>query len=108
VGQATYNIVKEKSLSVLQKTFLPPLLFVFGIGTYALMYNGVSTLMADMPMVALPTPVSTVQIAFGIIFLVGFFIMKLGVYRKIPWLYVKLMNLSQPHKKSILMYKSNS
>ncbi len=108
VGQATYNIVKEKSLSVLQKTFLPPLLFVFGIGTYALMYNGVSALMADMPMVAVPMPVSMLQIAFGIIFLAGFFIMKLGVYRKIPWLYVKLMNLSQPYKKSILMYKSNS
>ncbi|WP_232625259.1 proton-conducting transporter transmembrane domain-containing protein [Pareuzebyella sediminis] len=108
VGQATYNIGKEKSLSVLQKIVVPPLLFIAGIGTYALMYNGVSIVMTDIPMAAVPMPISMVQMAFGIVFLAGFFIMKLGVYRKIPWLYVKLMNLSQPYKKSILMYKSNS
>ena len=107
VGQATYNIVKEKSLSVLQKIIVPIGLFISGIGLYALVYNGVTVLMVDMPMAVAPTSVSAVQIVFGIVFLIGFFIMKLGVYRKIPWLYVKLMNLSQPYKKTILMYKSN-
>lgn len=106
VGQATYNIVKERSLSTLQKTIVPPILFISGIGIYALMYNGVTVLMSDMPMIDQPLPLSGVQITFGIMFLIGFFIMKLGVYRKIPWLYVKLMNISQPHKKSVLMYKS--
>ena len=108
VGQATYNIVKEQSLSVVQKIMVPIVIFVAGIGIYALMYNGVTVLMSDMPMIAQPLPLSWVQIIFGIIFLIGFFIMKLGVYRKIPWLYVKLMNISQPHKKSVLMYKSKS
>lgn len=107
VGQATYNIVKQQSLSLLQKAILPPILFVFGIGVYALMYNGVSFLMSDMPMVVMPLPLSIIQIGFGIVFLIGFFIMKLGVYRKVPWLYVKLLNVSQPNKKSILLYKSN-
>jgi NAD(P)H-quinone oxidoreductase subunit 5 len=87
---------------------VPLLLFVAGIGIYALMYNGVTVLMADMPMIAQPLPLDWVQIIFGIIFLIGFFIMKLGVYKKIPWLYVKLMNISQPYKKSVLMYKSKS
>ena len=108
VGQATYNIVKQKSLSVLQKIILPPILFISGIGIYALMYNGVTTLMIDMPMIAVPLPLTMVQIVFGIVFLIGFFIMKLGIYRKVPWLYVKLLNLSQPYKNSILMYKSRS
>ncbi len=108
VGQATYNIVKEQSLSVLQKIIVPIVIFVTGIGIYAFMYNGVTILMSDMPMIAEPLPLSWVQIIFGIIFLIGFFVMKLGVYRKIPWLYVKLMNISQPHKKSVLMYKSKS
>ena len=107
VGQITYNIVKEKSLSAMQKIVLPPVLFFSGISVYALLYNGVSVLMSDMPMIAVPMPLSPLQIVFGIIFLIGFFIMKLGVYRKIPWLYVHLMNLSQPFKKSILHYKSN-
>lgn len=108
VGQATYNIVKEHSLSVVQKIILPPVLFLAGIGAYAFMYNGVTSLMADMPMVAVPLPLSTVQIVFGIVFMIGFFIMKLGSYRMVPWLYVKLLNLSQPHKKSILFYKSKA
>jgi len=106
VGQVTYNIVKERSLSLIQKAVLPILLFVAGIGIYALFYNGVTILMADMPVVSQPMPLTWVQIVFGIVFLLGFFIMKLGVYKKLPWLYVKLMNASQPHKKSVLMYKS--
>jgi NAD(P)H-quinone oxidoreductase subunit 5 len=106
VGQATYNIVKEQGLSIAQKIIVPPLLFVVGIGLYALMYNGVTLLMSNMPMINQPMPLSWTQIIFGIIFLLGFFIMKLGVYKKLPWLYVKFMNLSQPHKKTVLMYKS--
>lgn len=108
VGQATYNIVKQKSLSFFQKIIAPPILFIFGIGIYALMYNWVTLLMADMPMVAVPLALSPIQIAFGVVFLIGFFIMKLEIYRKFPWFYVKLLNLSQPYKKSILMYKSKS
>ncbi|WP_044403703.1 proton-conducting transporter membrane subunit [Lacinutrix sp. Hel_I_90] len=108
VGQATYNIVKEYSLSILQKMIVLPILFTSGIGIYALMYNGVTMLMSDMPMIAKPLPLSWPQIIFGVIFLVGFFIMKLGVYQKLPWLYVKLMNISQPYKNSVLMYKSKA
>ncbi len=108
VGQVTYNIVKQQSLSLLQKTLLLPMIFLLGIGLYALVFNGVGHLMADMPMVAVPMPISAVQVFFGLIFLIGFFIMKLGLYRKVPRLYVKLMNVSQPYKNSILMYKSKS
>lgn len=93
---------------MLQKFILPSVLFISGIGTYALFYNGVTILMADLPMVAVPLPLSIVHVVFGMVFLTGFFIMKLGIYRKLPWLYVKLLNLSQPYKKSILLYKNNS
>lgn len=106
VGQVTYNIVKEKSLSFLQKITVPPLLFLAGILTYGLLYNAVTQIMGSMPMVDHPMPLSTLQIIFGIVFLMGFFMMKLGTYKKIPWLYVKLMNASQPYKKTVLMYKS--
>lgn len=105
VGQVTYNIVKEKSLSNIQKTIVPIVLFVSGIGMYALLYNGVTILMSDMPFAEVPQPLSVLQIAFGVVFLLGFFIMKLGFYKKIPWLYVKLLNLSQPNKKTILTSK---
>ena len=105
VGQITYNILKEKSLSSIQKIIVPIILFVTGIGVYALLYNGVTHLMANMPMVEVPQPLSVLQIVFGIVFLLEFFIMKLGLYKKIPWLYVKLLNLSQPNHKTVLTYK---
>jgi NAD(P)H-quinone oxidoreductase subunit 5 len=106
VGQVTYNIVKEKSLSIIQKTVIPILLFVSGIGLYALLYNGVTKLMVDMAMIEVPQSLSLIQIVFGVIFFLGFFTMKLGVYRKVPWLYVKLLNISQPDAKTVLKYKS--
>lgn len=105
VGQVTYNIVKEKSLSTIQKAVVPVVLFVSGIGMYALIYNGVTILMADMPLTVVPQPLSVLQIVFGVVFLLGFFIMKLGLYKKIPWLYVKLLNLSQPNKNTVLTSK---
>jgi NAD(P)H-quinone oxidoreductase subunit 5 len=107
VGQITYNIVKEKSLSNLQKVTLPPLLFLLGISAYGLVYNFVTSIMSSMPLVAVSVPLSATQIIFGIVFLIGFFIMKLGFYKQIPWLYVKLMNISQPYQKTVLLYKSN-
>lgn len=108
VGQATYNIVKQKNLSLISKALLPAVLFLIGIGVYALIYNGITSLMADMPMTDVPLPLSIIQIAFGILFLLGFFMMKLGTYRKVPWLYVKLLNGSQPHKKSVFMHTNKS
>lgn len=102
VGQITYNFVKARSLPFIHKTIAPIIIFISGIGLYALLYNGVTILMLEMPMVEVPQPLSVLQIVFGVIFLLGFFIMKLGVYRKIPWIYVMLLNASQPYKKTIL------
>ncbi|MGY3055284.1 NAD(P)H-quinone oxidoreductase subunit 5 [Pedobacter sp. UYEF25] len=105
VGQITYNIVKQKNLTIWQKAYIPPILFLTGIGLYALIYKGVTALMATMPMVDVPLPITITQIIFGMVFLIGFFVMKLGIYRKFYWLYVKLINDSQPHHKTILMFK---
>ncbi len=105
VGQVTYNIIKQNPLSGLQKIVLPPLLFVIGIAVYAISYQLVSTFMRGMEVVAAPTVITPFQVVFGFIFLIGFFLMKLGTYRKIPWLYVKLLNLSSPHKNTLLTPK---
>jgi NAD(P)H-quinone oxidoreductase subunit 5 len=53
--------------------------------------------MGDMPMIDLPIALSSIEVGFGILFLTGFFVMKLGIYN-FPWLYVKLLNISQPYK----------
>lgn len=101
VGQVTYNIVKEQRLTFVQKTFLPATLLVVGIGSYALLYNVVTKLMNGMPMIDHPMPLSSFELGFGILFLAGFFVMKLGIYRNYPWLYMKLLNISQPSKKTV-------
>lgn len=102
VGQITYNIVKQKIFNPVQKMVYPILLFSAGIVLYSLFYNGVTVLMASMPMTDVPVAISYVHIVFGIIFLIGFFTMKLGIYTKVPWLYVKLLNDSQPQKNTII------
>jgi NAD(P)H-quinone oxidoreductase subunit 5 len=107
-GQLVYNIVKLKTLNILQKIIVPPILFFSGIILYALIYNFITALMAEMPMVIISTPISIIQMVFGAIFIIGFFVMKLGIYRQIPWLYVKLLNASQPFKKTILTNKTTT
>lgn len=108
VGQLTYNIIKEKSLNSWRRIATPVILFAGGIVVYALFFNMVTFLMKDMQMVATGVPLTVVHIVFGIIFLIGFFIMKLGIYQKVPWLYVKFLNASQPYKKTILTFKQKS
>jgi NAD(P)H-quinone oxidoreductase subunit 5 len=41
--------------------------------TYAAIYKGVTILMSDMPMVVVPLSLSAIEIAFGMLFLAGFF-----------------------------------
>ena len=102
IGQITYNIVKQQVFSWIQKFIVPPVLFLSGIVIYALLFNGVSIIMAQAEIASGALPLSGTEILFGVVFLVSFFIMKLGVYRKIPWLYVKLLNMSQPDKNTVL------
>jgi len=106
VGQVVYNILNQTRISTAQKLLVIPLMIVAGIGIYALVFNGVTLLMHDMPMANVPIALTPTHIIFGVIFLIGFYIMLSGMYRKIPWLYVKLMNISQPLSKSIVSFKT--
>ncbi len=105
VGQATYNIVKQSLFTYVEKLGISAVLFIVGIAVYALFYNLVTHIMSEMPMIEVPQSLNGLQITFGIIFLVGFFIMKLGIYKNSTWLYVKLLNLSQPNKKTVFSSK---
>lgn len=107
VSQASYNIIKESSLSKWLQFTLPLVLLVSGISLYALVYNGVTIMMSEMPLVNVAQPLQAVHIAFGLVFIAGYFAMKLGLYRKTPWLYVKLLNATQPYRKTILINKNS-
>lgn len=105
VGQVTYNFIKQYTLPTLYRITVPILMYMAGIILYALAYNGVGVFMADTPMAIAPQQLTPVQVFFGILFLIGFFIMKLGVYRKYPWLYVQLLNTTQPFRQTVLKFK---
>ena len=106
VGQVTYNIINKSSLSSAKKLIVLPILIIAGITFYGLCFNGVTLLISDMAFTNTPVELTTVHIGFGVIFLIAFYIMLFGIYRKIPWLYVKLLNNSQPYGKSILSFKN--
>ena len=106
MGKGNRLIYPYNKSVIWQKIILPPIVFFIGIGCYALIYNGVTKLMQDMPLVDAPSSLSLLQIILGALFLIGFFIMKLGAYRKLPWIYLKLLNVSQPNRQTILMYKN--
>lgn len=108
VGQAMNNIIKRREVFGWMKYVVGPIVFFFSIALYALMYNGTTSFMRDLPMIDNPQPLSVLQIVFGVIFLLGFFIMKLGIYKNFPWLYVRLVNDSQPNKNTVLLYKKAS
>lgn len=108
VGQLTYNIVKQRNFSAQQRILGPLLLYVSGIASYALVYNGVSILLEDRPLTSAPQPISWEHLILAIFFLIGFFTMKLGTYLKFPWLYVRLLNLTQPFKNSVLKFQNKT
>lgn len=108
VGQAMENIIKFQGFSNLKKAIVAPIMFFVSIGLYGLMYNVSTIFMRDLPMIDHPEPLSVLQIVFGVIFLIGFFIMKSRVYENFPWLYVRLVNDSQPYKKTVLHYNKAS
>ncbi|RYJ42841.1 proton-conducting transporter membrane subunit [Flavobacterium beibuense] len=107
VSQASYNIVKEASLSRWLQFTLPLLLLVSGISLYALVYNGVTAVMSEMAMAAVPQPLGAAHMVFGLLFIAGYFAMKLELYRKVPWLYIQLLNATQPYKKTIVINKKS-
>lgn len=106
VGQVTHNILGQSSLSIGKQLILGPLLIIIGIVIYALIFEGITIIMSDMPMVNVALPLHPTHIILGVIFLLAFYVMLTGLYRKNTWLYLKLLNSSQPHNTSILSFKS--
>ncbi|MBJ7880927.1 proton-conducting transporter transmembrane domain-containing protein [Gelidibacter salicanalis] len=105
IGQVVYNILNQSSLSIAKQLIVGPLVIILGIAAYAFMFNGVTTLISDMPMINTAVPLEPIHLIFGLFFLIAFYVMLSGIYRKNAWIYVKLLNNSQPYSKTILSFK---
>ncbi len=68
IGQAMDNVIKQQHLSLVKRVVVAPVVFFVSVGLYALLYNGSTFFMNDLPMIDHPEPLSVLQIVFGVVF----------------------------------------
>lgn len=96
------DFLKQTSLSIFTRIVVLPLLIIPALLVYAVIYNGITTLLAGIPMVEMATPVTWAQIVIGTLYLVSFVIIELNLHHKFDRLYVYLLTISQPKSNTIL------
>lgn len=96
------DFLKQTSLSNLTRIVVLPLIIIPALLVYAVIYNGITFLLAGIPMVEMATPITWAQIVIGTLYLVSFVIIELKLHHKFGRLYVFLLTVSQPKSKTIL------
>ena len=96
------DFLKQTSLSRLTRIIVLPLIIIPALLVYAVIYNGITYLLAGIPMVEMATPITWAQIVIGTLYLVSFIIIELKLHHKFRRLYVYLLTISQPKSDTIL------
>jgi NAD(P)H-quinone oxidoreductase subunit 5 len=102
VIHGTQDALRRSDLSGFARLIAIPLLVIPALTVYGLIFGGIHHVMADVPFAEAPTALSYVQIGIGILYLITFVIIELQLYKKSKWLYVRLLNISQPYPRTIL------
>jgi NAD(P)H-quinone oxidoreductase subunit 5 len=82
-----------------------PVVFLGSTAVYALIYNGVSTLLADVPSAEAPVEFSIFHGVLTLLFLALYFVTDLKLFKKFERLYVWILNAGQPHPATIVSAK---
>ena len=96
------DFLKQTSLSKLTRIVGLPLIVIPALLVYAVIYNGITALLAGIPMVEMATPITWAQIVVGTLYLVSFVIIEFKLHHKFERLYVYLLTISQPKSNTIL------
>ncbi|GAA4823543.1 proton-conducting transporter membrane subunit [Algivirga pacifica] len=107
VTQTTQYILNEKNVNFTYKLIALPVLVIPAIILYALMYNGVTTLMGDMPLVNQPVALELQHYLIAGVYLLGFLSMQFRWYLHFPRLYVLFLNMSQPASLTVTAFKKS-
>lgn len=75
---------------------------VLTTGIYSLVYLGITTMMSGVPMVTSPTSLTPIHLFLMGVFVGAYLLIEFKFYQNIPWLYVYVLNASQPHSDTIL------
>ncbi len=100
--QATRGAILSRGLSATSRYGVVPLVFLPAIVLYALVYNALRAVMADVALVTAPTELSIIHGIVGIAFLVGYLAIETGLYRRYTRLYVTLVNATTPPTNTLL------
>jgi len=96
------DFFKQTSLSTLTRLIALPIVIIPALLMYAVIYNGITYLLASIPMVEMATPITWAQMVIGTLYLISFVIIELKLHHKFGRLYVYLLNISQPKSNTIL------
>jgi NAD(P)H-quinone oxidoreductase subunit 5 len=84
-----------------------PAVFLPAIAVYGSVYEAVSLAMSDLPVSSAPQELTPVHLAVVAAFLAGYVAVEYDVQTRSERLYVKLLNISQPSRKTVLTNKED-
>jgi len=99
---AARTAVRSASLPASVRYAAVPLVFLPAITVYALVYEGISTVLAGLPVVTAPTELSALHVLVAAAFLAAYVAIEAGVHERSRRLYVALVNASQPSPGTLL------
>ncbi|MFB6119572.1 MAG: proton-conducting transporter membrane subunit [Halobacteriaceae archaeon] len=99
---AARDVLRQSTLSPTLKLVSIPFVVAIPIGVYGLLFEGISALLADVPMATAPTDLTAVHVGVGALFVAAYVAVDLGWHRASKRLYVALLNLSQPAPDTVL------
>ena len=102
VLHATRTMIRRSALPSTARLWAVPAALLPSIGLYALVYNGVSALLAPLPMAVLHAPLTPLHWTLAALFVAAYVATERGWHRKSTRLYVALLNTSQPVSTTLL------
>ncbi|MFB6347033.1 MAG: proton-conducting transporter membrane subunit [bacterium] len=99
------EIVNQINVSRLLRHAVFPLVALGGTAIYGLIFNGITTLLSELPNVVSPSPLSWVHLVIALCFSATWLMIETEAYKKFDRLYVYILNASQPHPATILSSK---
>ncbi len=102
VLHATRTMIRRSALPRTARLWAVPVALLSSIGLYALVYNGVSALLAPLPMVSVHPPLTPLHWTLAGLFVAAYVATERGWHRLSTRLYVALLNSSQPVSTTLL------
>ena len=99
---ATRGVLRSSAVPATYRYGAVPLVFLPAVAVYALVYNAVRAVMADLSLVTAPAELTLVHGVVAAGFLAGYVAVETGLYRRSDRLYVALVNATTAPSATLL------